>query len=84
MWVEGTGAAVLQLDDFDAGDVFADESVVSAACVEFALPGQQDAVAEAILQRLERGGELRAQERGDAVGLGVVDRPVEEQVGVRA
>nr|WP_287269304.1 hypothetical protein [Microbacterium sp.] len=55
---------------------------MSAAGVELGLPGQQDAVAEAILQRFELGRELGVQERGDAVGLGVVDRPVEEQVGV--
>ncbi len=57
---------------------------MSAARVELALPGQQDAVAQAILQRFELDGEIRVQERGDAVGLGVVDRPVEEQVGVGA
>lgn len=75
---------MLQLDDFVSGDVFADEPVVSAARVELGLPGEQDAVAEAVLQCLELGGEIRVQECGDAVGLGVVDRPVEEQVGVRA
>lgn len=82
--VERAGPAVPQLDDLDAGDVLADDAAVPAPRVQLALPGEQDAVAEAVLQRLELGGELGMQQRGDAVGLRVIDRPVEHEVGIRA
>lgn len=82
--IECAGAKVLQLDDLDAGEVFPDEPVVPTARIELRLPREQDAVAEAVLQRFELGSEVRVQERGDAVRLGVVDRPVEKQIGVWA
>lgn len=43
--VEGAGSAVPQLDDLDPGNGSTEDAVVSAARVELALPGQQNAVA---------------------------------------
>ena len=82
--VQRARATVVELDDLDAGDVLPDESAVAAARVQLAQPGEQDSVAQAVLQRLELGREFRMQQRGDAVRLGVVERPVEQQVGVGA
>jgi len=82
--IEYARSTVLQLDDFDAGDVFPDEPVVPTTRIELRLPREQDAVAKAVLQRFELGSELRVQERGDAARLGMVDRPVEKQIGVGA
>lgn len=69
---EGARAAALQLHIFDSGHVFADESVVSAAFVALKVPGEQSAVAQAVLRRLELGGEIRVYECSVAVGLGGV------------
>ena len=74
--VEGARTAVLQLDDFQAGDRLPDEPVVSAASVEFLLPKNQYAVADAVLKRFELERQLRMQQRGDAVRLGVIQRSV--------
>ena len=75
---------MLQLDDLDAGDLLADEPSVSAPRVELRLPREQDALTQPVLEPLELGGQLGMQQRGDAVGLRVVERPVEQQVCVGA
>lgn len=75
---------MLQLDNLDAGDLLADEPAVPAPGVERRLPGQEDAVTQPVLQRFELGGELRMQERDDAVRLRVVERSVQQQVCVGA
>src|SRR5690606_24242668 len=80
--VERARATMLQLDDLYAGDLFADEPATTAPRVELRLPGEQDALTQPVLQRLELGSEFRMQQRGDAVRLRVVERPVEQQVGV--
>nr|BFF12266.1 hypothetical protein GCM10025699_35690 [Microbacterium flavescens] len=82
--VEGARAPMLQLDDFDAVDFLTDEPAVPAPRVELRLPREQDAVTEPVLEGFELGGELGMQQRGDAVGLRVVERSVEQQVGVGA
>ena len=82
--VERPGSAVLQLDDLDARDLLADEPTMPAPRVELGLPGEQDALTQPVLQRLELGREFGMQQRGDAVRLRVIERPVEQQVGVGA
>jgi hypothetical protein len=51
--VEGARPPVQQLDDFEACDVLAHKTVVAAADVELVLPGKEDPVPQAGLQRLE-------------------------------
>src|SRR6478736_5786454 len=75
---------MLQLDDLDAGDLLADEPTMPAPRVELGLPGEKDALAQPVLQSLELVCEFGMQQRRDAVRLRVVERPVEQQVGVRA
>ena len=75
---------MLQLDDLDAGDLLADEPAVPAPRVQLRLPREQDAVTQTVLQRFELSGEFAMQQRGDAVRLRVVERSVEQQVGVGA
>ena len=82
--VERARAPMLQLDDLDAGELLADEAAVPAPSVELGLPCEEDAFAQPVLERFELGGEFGVQQRGDAVRLRVVERPVEQQVGVRA
>ena len=55
-----------------------------APCVDFGLPREQDALTQPVLQRLELTRELGMQQRRDAVRLGVIERPIEHQVRVRA
>ncbi|EZP26239.1 hypothetical protein BW34_02571 [Microbacterium oleivorans] len=80
--VERTRAPVLQLDDFEPSDVSTDASAPATTRVQLALPEQDGAVAHAVLQQLELLGELRVEERCDAVGLREVDGPIQKQVGV--
>ena len=80
--VERAGSAVLKLDDLDRVKRLTDAAAGAAARVQLALPGRDDPVAQPVLQRLELGRELRVDQRGDAVRLRRVDRPVEDEVGV--
>lgn len=75
---------MLQLDNLDAGDVLADEPTMPAPRVELGLPGEQDALTQSVLQPLELAREFEMQQRRDAVRLRVVERSVEQQVGVGA
>ena len=75
---------MLQLNDLDARDLLADEPTMPPPRVELSLPSEQDALTQPVLQRLELVRELGMQQRCDAVGLRVVERPVEQQVGVGA
>ena len=75
---------MLQLDDLDARDLLANEPTMPAPRVELGLPSEQDALTQPVLERLELSRELRMQQRGNAVRLRVVERPVEQQVGVGA
>src|SRR5690349_9954314 len=84
MRVERARAPMLQLDDLDAGDRLAGQPSVPAPRVELRLPREQDAFTQPVLESLELGGELGMQQRRDAVRLRVVERPVEQQVGVGA
>ncbi len=52
--------------------------------VELGLPREQDAFTQPVLQRLEFLRELGMQQRRDAIRLRVVERSVEQQVGVGA
>ena len=81
--VERSRPTVLQLDDLDAGELFSDEPTVSAPRVELALPGQDDPIAQAVLQRLELLPQLGVQQGSEAVSLGRVDRAVENEIRVR-
>ena len=80
--VKRARTAVLQLDNLEPGAVFADEPVVSTSGIELPLPGEEHLVSQPVLQRFELSCEPRMQKRGDAVGLRVIDRPVEHQVSV--
>jgi hypothetical protein len=84
MRVERPGSAVLELDDLDPRYVLPDEPAMPAPRVELGLPGEQDALTQPVLESLELARELGMQQRRDAVGLRVVERPIEQQVGVRA
>lgn len=75
---------MLQLDDLDAGDVLSDQPTVTTARVQLALPGQQDLIPQPVLQRLKLGREFRMQQRSDAVRLRVIERAVQQEVGVSA
>ncbi len=78
--VESAGSTVLQLDDLEPSDGLANEPAVTAPRIQLALPKCYDAVADAILKRFELCCQIRMQQRGDAVRLGVIQRSVQEQV----
>jgi hypothetical protein len=75
---------VLQLDHLELSDRFTDAAALTAPSVELALPQYDDPVSDAVLQRLELGGQPRMQQRRNAVRLGVVQRPVQQQVRIGA
>ena len=60
-----------------------DAAARAAARVQLPLPRRDDPIAQPVLQRLELPCKLRVDQRGDAVRLRGVDRPVENQVGLR-
>src|SRR5690606_9227075 len=80
MRVKRTGSTVLQLDDLEPSDGLADESAVASPRIQLALPKCYDAVADAVLKHLEFCRQIRMQQCGDAVRLGVIQRSVQEQV----
>lgn len=75
---------MLQFDNLNTGDRFADASGMSAPRVQLGLPGEQNAITKPVLQGFKFGGQLRMQQCRDAVRLGVIDRPVEHEVRVWA
>ncbi len=80
--IKRTRAPVLQLDNFNTMKRFADAATSPATSIQLALPSRDDPIAEAILECLELCRQLRVDERGDAVRLRSVDRPVEDEVGI--
>lgn len=81
--VERPRATVLQFDGLEPADVLTDLPAGAASSVELSLPDADDTITQAILQRFELGRELRVNEGDKAEGLRRVDRPVEQQIGLR-
>ena len=66
MRVQRAGSTVLQLDDLEPSDGLADESAVASTRIQLALPKCYDAVADAVLKRLEFCRQIRMQQWGDS------------------
>ena len=65
----------------DPGKRLPEATASSAPRIELPLPDGDDSVAEPVLQLLELARQVGVDQRGDAVRLRGVDRPVKEQVG---
>ncbi len=66
---------MLQLDDFDADDLFADEPSVPAPRFELRPPREQDAVTQPVLDRLELASSSGCSSAAMLCGFGWVSVP---------